>query len=355
MFSLPEYQGSAVSAEELMPGADPARSGCEAGPILQTGSLPEETGTRSRLALSVSLCAEGSAVAAISGHDAICGLFLLVGVSAITWIYRAESHLSDRTNRRSRSCRFLTVGAAIMVPAIGLLLLIYRPYHGISAQMGTPKQSIGYQNAQRAGGSDDSYVAVILWPKHPRDVKVVSPSPHRQSATVARPKKPFVIPFEGVYWYLRAPAKAPGPDAHFAHGSPTRINIHSTDWWHPLIMEAHQRLFTPIEVHCCRELDLSILNADQRPGAISIAVELIDSSSPHVKLLDLGSRPVLSSMAPEFSLNRSPTNEVLKYAIPANPAIRHFNEIEVIFLLSRERSLGGAQIAIRSFTLMPLR
>jgi len=118
-------------------------------------------------------------------------------------------------------------------------------------------------------------------------------------------------------------------------------------------MEAHQRLSPPIDLRCCRELDLSILNADDRPGTIRIAVELVDSSSPHVQSEDLGVRPVRSSMPPEFSLNRRPVDEVLKFPIPPNPAIRQFDEIEVIFLPSKERSLGGAQIAIRSFQLLP--
>lgn len=354
MFSVLERHESELSVvEEPASSTDPVRSRCETGLILQTGSLPAETGIRGHVALSASLCAEGSALAAIYGHDAICALFLLLGISAITWIYRADSQLSNSTSHRGKLWGFLTVGSAIMVLAIGLLLFIDRPHLGISAQMGTPPKSMGSQNAQRTGGSDDSYVSVLLWPKQPQDVRVVPPPPHAQSATVARPQKPLVIPFQGVYWYLRAPAKIPGPNAHIAHGSPTRINIHSTDWWHPLIMEAHQRLSPPIATDCCRELDLSVLNADDRPGAIRIAVQLIDSSLPHIQSEDLGSQPVVSSMAPGFSLTRPPTNEVLRYTIPPRSAMRHFNEIEVIFLPSQERSLGGAQIAIHSFRLIP--
>lgn len=75
-----------------------------------------------------------------------------------------------------------------------------------------------------------------------------------------------------------------------------------------------------MDPRCCRELDLSMLNADDRPGTIRIAVELIDSSSPHAQSEDLGVRPVRSSMPPEFNLNRPPTNEVLKFPISKNPA-----------------------------------
>lgn len=140
---------------------------------------------------------------------------------------------------------------------------------------------------------------------------MISPPPRGPLARAAPLSKPLLIPFDGMYWYLRSPAKAPGRHAHVAHGSPARVDIHSADW-HPLVMEAHQHLASPIDARCCRELDLYILNADDRPGAIRIAVELIDSSSSHVQSEDPGVCPVLSSMSPEFSLNRPPTKAVLR-------------------------------------------
>jgi hypothetical protein len=161
-----------------------------------------------------------------------------------------------------------------------------------------------------------------------------------------------VIPFDGAYWYLGSSASKPGRDAHVERGSPTDVDIHTTDW-RPLIMKAHQQLAYPLDSRCCRELDLAILNADNRPGAIRIAVQLIDSTSSHTQSEALGVRAVRSSMPPEFSLNRPPTSEVLKYPIPAKSPIRHFNQIEVIFLPSPERSRGGSQIAIRNFQLLP--
>ena len=246
---------------------------------------------------------------------------------------------------------FVVGTSVLLLCAIGIFLFASRPHYRVLAQGGTPKN--GGRIGKKAGGNpEDSYVSVILWPKLPQVAKVVVPPPRLQPTTVVRLSRPLVIPFEGAYWYFRSPAKAPGRIAHIARGSPTKISIHSTDW-HPLIMEAHQRLSSPIDPRCCRELDLSILNADDRPGIIRIAVELIDSSLLHVKSEDLGIRPVRSSIPPEFNLNRPPAKEVMRYSIPANPEIRQFDEIEVIFLPSKERSLGGAQIAIRSFQLVP--
>lgn len=143
--------------------------------------------------------------------------------------------------------------------------------------------------------------------RRPEVAKVVAPPPRLRPTIVVRLSRPLVIPFEGAYWYFRFLAKAPGRSAHIAQGTPTRISIDSTGW-HPLILEAHQRLASPIDPRCCRELDLSILNADNPLGAIRIAVELIDSSWPNVQREDLGVHPVRSSMPSEFNLNR-PLNE----------------------------------------------
>lgn len=352
MFSSPEHREIVVSIYGgSMPGIDPVRSGGDTHQILQTGSLPQETGFRRRIALIASTCVEGAVVASIFRHEITCVVLFFLGIAGIAWSYRVELKTSGAMKRSSRTAVFVVGTSVLLLCAVGIFLFASRPHYRVLAQGGAPKY--GDHIGKKAGGNtEDSYVSVILWPKRPRLAKVVVPPPRLQPTTVVRLSRPLVIPFEGAYWYFRSPAKAPGRSAHITRGSPTKISIHSTDW-HPLIMEAHQRLSSPIDARCCRKLDLSILNADDRPGIIRIAVELIDSSSSEVRSEDLGVRPVRSSMPPEFSLNRPPTKEVMRYPIPANPAIRQFDEIEVIFLPSKERSLGGAQIAIRNFQLIP--
>jgi hypothetical protein len=88
-----------------------------------------------------------------------------------------------------------------------------------------------------------------------------------------------------------------------------------------------------------------------RPGGIDIALKLIDSSTARSE--NLGLRPVVSNLASEFRLDRPPIDEVLRYRIPANTLIRQFDQIEIVFEPSPERSLGGEQIAIREFRLLP--
>lgn len=341
MSSLLECQ-SAPPDEEPLFSADGFPCAHE---ILRVGSLPRERGIRRRLALLASLSAEGSGLAAIGDHYALSAILLLLGVAAVVWCYRAESPGATKG-----LIKLLGVAAIIGIAVV--LVEFMRPHYAVIAQAGGPKSGETDTGKRISSGADDSYTSVILWPKPPKVVSMVAPRPMAQSANVSRPSEPLVIPFDGVYWYLRSPAKAPGPNAHTAHGTPTRVDIRSADW-HPLILEAHQLLASPIDASCCRQLDLSVLNADNRPGAIRIAVLLINSSSPHVESEDLGTRPVRSSMQPEFSLNRPPTPEVLEYPMQAGSEMRHFNEIEVIFLPARERALGGAQIAVRSFRLLP--
>jgi hypothetical protein len=162
--------------------------------------------------------------------------------------------------------------------------------------------------------------------------------------------KPLVIPFSGAYWFFKAPASAPSAKAHVVSGNPTAVIIRSTDW-NRLMMEAHQELSAPIELSCCRAIEVAIHNADSRPGRIEIAMKLIDSSTRQTE--DLGSRVVMSSTAANLSIDRPAIDEVLQYRVPVNSHIHKFDQIQVVFETSRERSFGGTQIAIKEFKLLP--
>jgi hypothetical protein len=120
-------------------------------------------------------------------------------------------------------------------------------------------------------------------------------------------------------------------------------------------MEAHQKLANSLPLTCCSNLQVTIKNGDNRPGNIALGVILTDSASPRNPSIYLGRKDVVSSEAGHFSLNRSPVSEMLAFAIPAHVSVREFDEITVVFLPARERSLGGEQIAILRFTLVPSR
>lgn len=196
-----------------------------------------------------------------------------------------------------------------------------------------------------------SYVGIVLWPPPKKKTEIVPPPSHMHSMWVWNTSKPLVIPFDGPYWYFKAPDKQPSPKARIVHGIPTRVDIHSTDW-HPLLMEAHQNLGSSINLDCCQEMDLTITNADNRPGRIAIGVMLTDSTSPDKPSQYLGEKSIVSSEAPHFSMNRSPIEETLRFQIPSGK-IRRFDGITVVFLSAKERALGGAKVSIQQFTLIP--
>ena len=199
-------------------------------------------------------------------------------------------------------------------------------------------------------GSD--YVGIILWPPPIKKTAIVPPSPHATSLTIGKASKPIVIPFDGQYWYFKAPSKRPGQHAHIAHGRATYVNVHSTDSA-PLLMEAYQNLGTSIDLGCCSEIDVAITNADVRPGTIALGIRLADSTSFGEPSQDLGLRAIASSKAAQIPLSRPPVEEVLRFPISRPTTIQRFNAITIVFLSARERARGGAKVSIQSFTLIP--
>jgi hypothetical protein len=61
---------------------------------------------------------------------------------------------------------------------------------------------------------------------------------------------------------------------------------------------------------------------------------------------------MVSSEAPHFAMNRTPTEEKLRFQI-VKGKLQAFDEITVVILPAKERSLGGAKVAIQQFTLIP--
>ena len=299
---------------------------------------------------AMAICVEVALLAIATGRD----LFVTVSISgccfALEWYYRRELIASeergDQDHDRWSLIRVLLAVVFLIAGAIWHWLPAGGTTdHGVPGRAGYPKAGTA------ANRLNTSWVGIILWPAAPQKAKITPPPPsHTPDTTAGRFAKPLVIPFSGSYWYFKAPAKAPGLQAHVVHQSPTTVIIHSSDW-HRLTMEAHQKLGEPIDLSCCREIDLGIRNADTRPGRIDIALKLIDSSTGQSQ--PLGLQPVLSSTAANSRLDRPPTDEVLRYRLPRNSRLSRFDEIAVVFEPAPERSIGGEQIAVREFRLLP--
>ena len=87
--------------------------------------------------------------------------------------------------------------------------------------------------------------------------------------------KAWIIPFYGPYWYFKVPGETPGPNSQTTHADPLKAKIISTDRL-PLLMDAHQYLASPIDLTCCREMQVVFRN-DPTLGALAVAVTLTDS------------------------------------------------------------------------------
>jgi hypothetical protein len=204
-----------------------------------------------------------------------------------------------------------------------------------------------------AGKGGVDYVGVILWPPKKKKPEIVPPQPKAPMAGNGVKAKPLIIPFDGPYWYFKAPAAGPGANAHVTFGEPTKANVRSTNWM-PLRMEAHQNLGLPIDLDCCREIDMKVTNADNRAGRIDIALVLTDTSSRKGRQVMLGDEPVLSSMeATGTPKDKQPVTETLRFAIPRAVAQGRFDEIDVIVQPSVERAKLGSRIAVDEFELVP--
>lgn len=202
----------------------------------------------------------------------------------------------------------------------------------------------------RSSGTEYSGVILMLPPKPHHEIV---PSVHNDELHLAGTfAKPIVIPFEGVYWYFKRPDTRPKPDARVQRGDPLKANIRSTDRL-PLLMEAHQVLPTSIMMDCCKALRVELVNADDRPGAITIETWLRDSSTKSAQIWSLGSVVIPSSNIRSVSLTRSPINETLTFRFPPGARGRKFDEITLIIRPAKERALAGSQVAIQNFVLVP--
>ena len=325
--------------------ADATRPGED---LLLKGLLPQDSERRRWMECSIAVCAEASALAGITGHGSIAMILCSGCLWALWWHYRKETSTGGDCDLSQHDRRSLT--SMLLVYAILIAGWAWYLWPAKGNAMGAGK--ISHARTRRPlTQHETSWDGIILWPNPPRKAKIdPPPMPHSSSMSVGRITKPLVIPFSGAYWFFKSPATAPSAKAHVAHGNPTAVIIRSSDW-HRLEMEANQGLSVPIDLRCCRAIELAIRNGDSRPGRINIAMRLIDSSAARSE--NLGSRPVSSSMASELLMDRPPIDEVLQYRIAANPHIRQFDQIQIVFEPSPGRSLGGEQIAIREFRFLP--
>jgi hypothetical protein len=300
-------------------------------------------------ALFLAICAQAALILAIADLPFLACILLSMCLSLLVWRWSAlDTSAIKQFAGRGQSILF---GAfAICFTVLALIPWIAGKSYG-SNKLPRKPALIAHESTESAVPGSD-YVGIILWPPPIKKTEIVPPRPHSTSFAIGKASQPVVIPFDGQYWYFKAPSKRPGPRAHVAHGKAMYVNVRSTDSA-PLLMEAYQNLGTAIDLECCSEIDVAITNADVRPGTIALGIRLGDSDSIGEPSQDLGERTIVSSKAAQIPLNRPPVEEVLRFPIPRPTTIHRFDEITIVFLSSGERARAGAKVSIQSFTLIP--
>jgi hypothetical protein len=196
--------------------------------------------------------------------------------------------------------------------------------------------------AESMGPGGDFPGVILLPPLKPYTTLfvLVRSAPGKFGVPLAAPRG---IPFSGQYWMFRWPAERPPRRSIVRRGSASELSFHTTDGAR-LEMEAHQKLDTPVSVHCCTQIQLAIQNTDQYPGTVSLELILIDTTVAINLVQSLGAVAAGSA---------SPAEQVLSFRIPPITALQKFDEIKVVFHRAHLRADKSARIAIERFVLVP--
>lgn len=119
-------------------------------------------------------------------------------------------------------------------------------------------------------------------------------------------------------------------------------------------MEAKQNFGRSIDLNCCREIQIAVTNADTYRWTVSMELILVDSTLPGKPSQSLGIAAVKST--PEWTVygeRLQAQQEILRFAIPATPSIRSFDEVTVRYRLESPRTDTAAKVAIEKFVLVP--
>jgi hypothetical protein len=311
--------------------------------------------------LALSLLAQAAIAAIALNRYELASILAGIAVAALVWqgSARASGTLAVRTGiSNSRAIRASVLAfvftAIVLLPYLrievfpgGVIALLKRGDDVDQPKIKMPEES--------SVANNDGYTGIILLPLIEPHKKIVAPHREDPALALGRPREPVVIPFNGAYWYFKAPDKRPRLNARVVHGSSTKAVISSTDRY-PLLMEAHQRLDVSIDLNCCSQIDIGVQNADRRDGSISLELWVKNKVLPGQPSYYLGTAVIPSSESrqkPTVDAAKIPVEETLGFPVPTAMEGIRFDEIMVIVRPAPERARMGAQIAIRQFVLRP--
>jgi hypothetical protein len=310
----------------------------------------------------IALCVYGEALVFARGWLFAGCVLLALAPFNFAWVRTPTEH-SGRFGSRMNAATLRQASSAIPALAVTVLAMLAGMGHdlhlwGMGLGGGQGHSATDLQKTQNlpADPSLGGHVSIILLTA-PQNQQFQVPRPTQPLLQGNRLNKPMVIQFDGEYWYFQPPDSGPGPGAYTARDNPLTANIHSV-LAIPLLMQAHQRLGSPLPLGCCREVEVEIENREQASGTPELAMSLSDSAHPGKSLL-LGVQSVRSSLSRAGS---APAQETLRFTIPApaGPAagpgkdqLRQFDQIDMLIMPSSARMQSGAKIAVRTLKFMP--
>jgi len=333
------------------------------------GSPPNPPRRRGQLltAVTMTLCAEAAATAGLASSPYIAAVLAAISSALWAWFFTTEKARPDQDSPGTLRVA-MTVVLAIAVTAASLIPDVKRTpgsgglglfFAGKIGQALSPKKQQEQTSREKAfespaSGFDDAYSGIVLWPKKQEMTPLVAPAPLLGNAQlgISRRANPLVVPFNGVYWFFKAPDVRPPRGSREGHGSPELVTTRSTDR-RPLSMEAHQNLGSRIDLNCCSRIQVAIRNTDRYPETVSLELILTDTSLPKRPSQSLGSIKVRSTRPWGLYGDRPPVGETLTFEVPARSAINRFDEVTVVFRLDPARADFGAKIGIERFVLVP--
>jgi hypothetical protein len=247
--------------------------------------------TGSGLPFLLSLLAYGALLSTLAGETVIATAIL-----ASATFLGVLRFVSDRKVRQAKAAKpgntrpYLLCALAFCFILISLSTGPHIPFAYLGVRGIPPKQPMQPPDPHPSAAG---YRTIILWPTE-KPEKTIQPPPKAQGSAIGI-ARPVVIPFFGPYWYFKFPGELPGLNTRTSHGDPLKANVRSTDAY-PLLMEAHQHLDYPIDLTCCRELQIVFRN-DASAGAVAVGITLEDSHSSAKPSQDLGAKVVASRPA----------------------------------------------------------
>jgi len=322
---------------------------------------------RPQISVLASLCVQAGVLAYATEYRIEAWLLSALAFAIWTWSFAAYDDRSLRTSIARpwlQSRELAATALAVLLTVVGLMPYLQTrhgwgsspgkyPWHGSSGNRTTGSMRTKAEN-QPSMGTNEGNTGIVLWPEKEIVTKLVAPPPMHESLSLENFSKanPLIVPFNGVYWFYRAPDLRPPKTSRQAHASPDAVEIRSSDR-RPLSIEAYDHLGTLIDLDCCSKIQIAIRNSDRYPETVSLELTVVNTSLRQRPSQSLGSMMVRSTRPWKIFEQPKPVTETLNFLVPARRSLRRFDEMKIVFRLDRARADVGARIAIDHFVLVP--